>query len=85
MTCVTAENLKLHTFTIAVILIIPRRHGRSEYLVQDTYWRVTGRRGSVRFSELQLNTALEELRIPFEVESVKVSIAIGHLQPHIFG
>ena len=36
-------------------------------------------------SELQLNAGLEKLRIAFEIESVKVSIAIGHLQPHIFG
>ena len=36
MTCVSAENLKLHTFTSAVILINRRRHGGSEYLVQDT-------------------------------------------------
>ena len=38
-----------------------------------------------RFLILQLNARLEELRIAFEIESVQVSIAIGHLQSHIFG
>jgi len=33
----------------------------------------------MRLSELHLNAALEELRIAFETESVKTSIAIGHL------
>ena len=30
-------------------------------------------------SELHLNAALEELRVAFEIESVKASITIGHL------
>jgi hypothetical protein len=33
----------------------------------------------MRLSELHLDTTLEELRIAFEVESIKASIAIGHL------
>ena len=40
---------------------------------------------SKKYSELQLNTGLEELCVALEVESVKVSIAIGCFQPHIFG
>ena len=36
-------------------------------------------------SELQLNTGLEELRIAFKIESVQMSIPVGHLKPHIFG
>jgi len=60
-------------------LVSPRSPGRTAVReLARHYWRLTGRRGSLRFSELQLNTTLEELSIAFKVESVQVSVAIGH-------